>query len=548
MLDGAGRLWVLDAATGDLVWIDHGERATRRTRQNAATAGAGQLVLADGAPVVIDTARRRAVLFDGRTGEPGASLGLDLRADDQLRASGSPHSRRIYVATASGVLDICDLAARRCTDVLTLGASGRSDLGVPVEAGGALFVPDYATGTVWVVDLKQPRVLAHPRVLDQPARFQLLAHDGIVFFNDPDSEHAGVVRVDGGVQPVAKYELGHPTGDQPPANPPAAPPPSTPPSRSVPVPPTPATSPSPAPSKAPGAPLAERPALRISVSQSSALVGQEVTLTLVVSGDARPTGVRWSFGDGQGAVGVLTTHRWTAPQTYQITVQATFSSGQPTTASVPFVVTAVPVAMGTLRIVLNGVGTVASRPTGISCPGTCSTTFPVGTVVALTAAPAPTAQFTGWAGPCTGTGACQVTVAPGVTQLDATFAPLPTGDVTPPKISVRPHTTVFHPSNFDKVCGTPTGVGLIADVADAGGVASVWFDYRIATPSPLTGTVQMTPNGPGAYFGGLGSFPVNGNTAAGGAVTVDFHAKDRAGNEAVVTVTDIILKDCPQIR
>src|SRR6266540_3287414 len=51
-VDEAGRLWVLDTATGDLIWLDRG---TRHLRRAAASSGAGLLTLADGAPVLVGT-------------------------------------------------------------------------------------------------------------------------------------------------------------------------------------------------------------------------------------------------------------------------------------------------------------------------------------------------------------------------------------------------------------------------------------------------------------------------------------------------------------
>src|SRR5436309_9203137 len=53
-LDTAGRLWVLDIATGDLVWLDHGKR---HLRPGVVGPGVGSLVLAGDRPVVVDTRR-----------------------------------------------------------------------------------------------------------------------------------------------------------------------------------------------------------------------------------------------------------------------------------------------------------------------------------------------------------------------------------------------------------------------------------------------------------------------------------------------------------
>ena len=65
----------------------------------------------------------------------------------------------------------------------------------------------------------------------------------------------------------------------------------------------------------------------------------------------------------------------------------------------------------------NGSGTVVSSPAGINCAltattgtGTCATTFPFGSSVTLTASAATGHTFSGWAGACSGSATCQVTL------------------------------------------------------------------------------------------------------------------------------------------
>ena len=58
----------------------------------------------------------------------------------------------------------------------------------------------------------------------------------------------------------------------------------------------------------------------------------------------------------------------------------------------------------------NGAGHVASGPAGIDCGPTCSANFDFNTVVTLRAAPLSGSAFTGWSGPCSGTGDCVVTI------------------------------------------------------------------------------------------------------------------------------------------
>src|SRR4051794_19536060 len=63
----------------------------------------------------------------------------------------------------------------------------------------------------------------------------------------------------------------------------------------------------------------------------------------------------------------------------------------------------------TLSVTVSGPGSVTA--TNIDCPsGACSTSYPQGTMVTLTETPQINASFSGWAGDCTGTGPCTVTM------------------------------------------------------------------------------------------------------------------------------------------
>jgi hypothetical protein len=63
-----------------------------------------------------------------------------------------------------------------------------------------------------------------------------------------------------------------------------------------------------------------------------------------------------------------------------------------------------------LGVTVQGRGTVKSSPVGVSCPGDCWENYTNGTNVALTATPGRRYRFNGWAGACTGTGACVVSM------------------------------------------------------------------------------------------------------------------------------------------
>lgn len=58
----------------------------------------------------------------------------------------------------------------------------------------------------------------------------------------------------------------------------------------------------------------------------------------------------------------------------------------------------------------NGAGNVISDLAGISCGATCSADYPYDTEIILTATPDTGSDFTGWGGPCSGTGPCTVTM------------------------------------------------------------------------------------------------------------------------------------------
>lgn len=82
-----------------------------------------------------------------------------------------------------------------------------------------------------------------------------------------------------------------------------------------------------------------------------------------------------------------------------------------------------------------GSGDVVSEPAGIACGGACTTPFPAGTQVVLTAVAAPGSRFRGWTGACAGTGTCSVTVQGG-TLVSAGFDRIAPPPPPPPAVSL----------------------------------------------------------------------------------------------------------------
>lgn len=202
IVDADGRLWLVDAVTGNLVWLDG---TTRHDRRAVADAAKTRLVLAGGRPALVDLAERRItpVSASGRLERPTC---LDIAPGDaSTQVAGAPDAPRVYAAVGTrGVLMVADLAKHRCQSVVDLAAAGH-ELGAPVEVADRVFVPDFTSDAVHVVDLAAGRVLAAPRVLPAHRRFGLQPQGGFVFYNDPAGSAARVIRVDGSVTAVRKY-------------------------------------------------------------------------------------------------------------------------------------------------------------------------------------------------------------------------------------------------------------------------------------------------------------------------------------------------------
>jgi fibronectin-binding autotransporter adhesin len=70
----------------------------------------------------------------------------------------------------------------------------------------------------------------------------------------------------------------------------------------------------------------------------------------------------------------------------------------------------------------SGTGTVVSQDGGINCGATCTNAYVNGSNITLSAAPDAGSMFTGWLGPCTGTGPCVVPIGASAMTVPATFA------------------------------------------------------------------------------------------------------------------------------
>ena len=126
-----------------------------------------------------------------------------------------------------------------------------------------------------------------------------------------------------------------------------------------------------------------------------------------------------------------------------------------------------------------GGGTVASSPTGISCPSDCDHSYATGTEVTLVATPAAGSRFDGFAGACTGS-TCSLTMNDTRTVM-ATFSLLP-----PPEyqldVTLNTHDGVGTAAG-GRVTSSPVGIDCGVDCSES----YVQGTSVILTPIPAEG-------------------------------------------------------------
>ena len=198
--------------------------------------------------------------------------------------------------------------------------------------------------------------------------------------------------------------------------------------------------------------------------------GSAITLTALADPGMTFTG--WS---GTGCAG---TAPCTLTPTANTVITATFS---------PIVTT----PSLTITLAGTGQGTVTSTPSGLSCPGTCTSTFGSGSIVTLNASPNPGTIFTGWSGACTGTGPCVVTLN-GNTTVTATFTTT---------------TVTIHKIGSGLVTSSPTGISCDPTCTAAFSPGTTITLTATSTGSPFTGW-----NGAGCSGTGPCTFTLSANT------------------------------------
>jgi uncharacterized repeat protein (TIGR02543 family) len=132
----------------------------------------------------------------------------------------------------------------------------------------------------------------------------------------------------------------------------------------------------------------------------------------------------------------------------------------------------------------NSTGLITSSPAGISCSGTCSKTFPPGSVVTLTYTPNVGNTFTGWSGGgCSGTApSCTVTVNSNLTVTAAATVNTERFDLTV-AVDTGPGTATVTPGGA--TCSYPNTCvfHLAANTYNIAGPSGATYSY----PCPVNG-------------------------------------------------------------
>jgi subtilisin family serine protease len=124
----------------------------------------------------------------------------------------------------------------------------------------------------------------------------------------------------------------------------------------------------------------------------------------------------------------------------------------------------------------SGLGAVTSVPAGVDCGPTCAARFSAGTTVTLSAAPEAGSAFSGWSGPCSGTGPCTVTLS-AMTTISASFrGPATQGGWS--NVRLRP----------------PAGRPAIVDGTSAGRYGS-FFNVSTSSDGKVRAKTQYTASG-----------------------------------------------------
>lgn len=247
-----GVLFVLDAPGRILDVFDPSAGARRRVLDGVGPDA--ELAVVDGNAVLVDPAQGARFTL-GAGGAPGVEACFAVPSGTVQLGTSSPGSAWLPAIGADRRLYAAQLSRSDCPTPIALDApGGPGRYGAPVEKDGLVYVPDFATGEVVIVDVgrPQPSVTRSGSVIPAGNEFDLFVDDGLLWVDDRAGDVAGVLLADRTVRNVRKFDPegtggGAVAGTVPDAVSPADVEPGTPPDDPAPRPPGPTVPPTPEP-------------------------------------------------------------------------------------------------------------------------------------------------------------------------------------------------------------------------------------------------------------------------------------------------------------
>jgi len=191
LVTGDGRLWAVDADGTGLRWFD-----ADGTQGQMDAAADDRLASVDGRGTIVATGQPQPTV--SWLGEDGSRSAWECRlaagASDDIGLLGADSGERMFAAVpAAGTLLVTDSSSPTCGGVVPVG-DPTSRFGSLVQSGPYVFVPNLTNGRIYVVDTRSTDSAAAQFDLNLPDHnIELVAKDGLVFYNDLDSEKAGVL-------------------------------------------------------------------------------------------------------------------------------------------------------------------------------------------------------------------------------------------------------------------------------------------------------------------------------------------------------------------
>jgi Fibronectin type III domain len=205
-VDDDGVLW-LPTISGAVVKVN-GESIVD-TKQLGEADRAVQLSMVNDSVVGTDGAAGKVTVLSGRFA--GTTLNIGSASGPKVVATRTVHGRNVLpLLNADHLLTLADLEKETVKSV----SLGRPDsgFGFPVLAENRVYVPDYSTGQLIIVDIDSVKIVKIETVTGRPGKFEVVEVGGRIFINDPNSADAWTMDGNGDLVKVQKYDPSKPNG------------------------------------------------------------------------------------------------------------------------------------------------------------------------------------------------------------------------------------------------------------------------------------------------------------------------------------------------